>query len=181
MVAKEEGLASITSSVVTLTVGAGIWEPGLCKVDWWYGQNPTAAANLPILEAGLLGPPSITVGAPGVEARAVGNAGPANDNGRITCWVTPTTTGNYTFYCNSDDAADLFLSTDDTPANLRMIAQEQGWSNPWQWLATGSGSVAEKCSDTFVPPTAPSGTAPANPNGIRLVAGQKFIPSSLTI
>jgi hypothetical protein len=176
VVATEEGLASITSSVVTLTVGAGIWEPGLCKEDWWYGKDATAVNDLATLEANLLGPPSLTVAAPAVEARAISDAGPNDDNGRISCLVVPATTGNYTFYCCSDDPCDLFLSTDDTPAHLQYIAQEPNWSNAREWLTQEGSTTAQpqKCSDTFVPTTAPSGTAPANPNGIRLVAGQKY-------
>jgi hypothetical protein len=170
-VASQEGLTSITSAVVTLTVGGGIWEPGFALQSWWYGDDPTAADNLAILEAFQMPLPSITVACPAVEGRAINNTGPNDDNGQIVCWVVPPATGNYTFYCNSDDACDLFLSTDNTAANKRMIAQEVGWSNPRQWTTANGGNASQKCSDTFIPP---NGTTAPNPNGIRLTKGVQY-------
>ena len=35
-----ESTLSITSSVVTLSVESGIWEPGFAKVEWWYSELP---------------------------------------------------------------------------------------------------------------------------------------------
>ncbi len=171
VVASEDGLMSLTSSVVTLTVGAGIWEPGLALQQWWYGDNVTAANNLGILEAGQLGLPSIIVASPAVEGRAINNAGPQNDDGQIVCWVVPPATGAYTFYCNSDDAADLFLSSSSDPAGKQMIAQEVGWSNQRQWTTANGGNASQKCSDTFIPP---GGTTTLHPNGITLVKNQRY-------
>ncbi len=37
---------------------------------------------------------------------------------RVTGWIIPTTTGDYDFFIRSDDASQLFLSTDSTPGNL---------------------------------------------------------------
>jgi hypothetical protein len=165
-----EGGLSITSSVVTLAVQSGIWEPGFAKCEWWYTNNPAEANNLAALESGALGLPALSVAAPYVEARAINNTGPNYDNGQITCWVVPPVSGRYTFYVNSDDQADLFLSTDATLADKRLVAQEQGWANPLQWVADNGGSVAQKCSDTF---TNASGTTPFA-NGIALTAGQKY-------
>ena len=113
--------------------------------------------------------------APQVEARAINNTGPNYDDGRISCWVTPPTSGAYTFYVCSDDYADLFLSSDATVGNKEMIAQENQWSNPLQWVSSGGGStLSQKCSDGFIPPTAPAGTTAQFPSGIRLSAGQKY-------
>jgi hypothetical protein len=169
----ENGL-SVTSSVVTLAVTSGIWEPGFCKVDWWYYNGNDATENIAALESGSLGLPNITVAAPQYEARAINNTGPNYDHGKISGWVVPPATGPYTFYVCSDDAADLFLSTDATIANMRMVAQEQGWSNPLQWLTANGGLASQKDSDTFVPPTAPTGSSPPYPNGITLVKGKQY-------
>jgi hypothetical protein len=48
----------------------------------------------------------------------------AEDYGqRLQAYLTPPTTGNYTFWIASDDASTLFLSTDDSPANKRAVAR----------------------------------------------------------
>jgi len=76
--------------------------------------------------------------------------------------------GNYVFFVNGDDDCDLFLSTDDSPANKKLIAQEQGWSNERQWTTTPSGDATAKRSDTFTGTQWPGG------NTIALKKGQKY-------
>ncbi|MBI3415341.1 MAG: immunoglobulin domain-containing protein [Verrucomicrobia bacterium] len=49
-----------------------------------------------------------------------------NYGGRMTALLTPTDTANYDFFLRSDDASQLWLSTDDKPANLAQIAEETG-------------------------------------------------------
>ena len=49
-----------------------------------------------------------------------------NYGARITGFVTPPTSGDYEFFLRSDDASQLFLSTDDKEANLAQIAEETG-------------------------------------------------------
>lgn len=46
---------------------------------------------------------------------------------RLRAYVTPPTTGDYTFWVSSDDASELFLSLDDSPANRMLIASIAGW------------------------------------------------------
>ena len=41
---------------------------------------------------------------------------------RLSGWVTPPASGDYVFYIASDDQGQLFLSTDESPANKRLIA-----------------------------------------------------------
>jgi len=52
---------------------------------------------------------------------------------RLTGYLIPPVTGDYTFYVASDNASILFLSTDDDPANKRAIACEQEWSYRREW------------------------------------------------
>ncbi len=63
--------------------------------------------------------------------------GPTNvaDNygSRIRAYITPATTGSYTFYIASDDNAQLFLSTSDNPANKAKIAEVTDWTNSREW------------------------------------------------
>jgi hypothetical protein len=88
---------------------------------------------------------------------------------RISALFTAPTTTNYVFFLASDDDSDLFLSTDSTPANKRLIAQETAWSNSREWLTSGGSSVlASKRSDTFAGTTWPTG------NTISLTAGVQY-------
>lgn len=52
---------------------------------------------------------------------------------RVSGWIVPPVDGNYTFYIASDDQSQLFLSTDDNPANKTLIAQVPGWTSFRSW------------------------------------------------
>ncbi|MHC4117432.1 MAG: LamG-like jellyroll fold domain-containing protein [Planctomycetota bacterium] len=54
--------------------------------------------------------------------------------GRIHGWVYVPGTGDYTFWLCSDNEGELWLSTDDDPANVKLIAQETDWvpANTWR-------------------------------------------------
>jgi hypothetical protein len=91
--------------------------------------------------------------------------------------------GNYVFFVAADDTGDLFLSTDSTPANKRLIAQEVGWSGVRNWTGiggTGQGltdaqAIAQKRSDGFIPdPVGDPSAVPPFTNGIPLVAGTAY-------
>jgi len=72
--------------------------------------------------------------------------GPTNtaDNygSRISGLLCAPYTGNYTFWISSDDNSELWLSTDENPANKVKIAQLFGAVNPRDWNATGSQKSA---------------------------------------
>ncbi|MHC4351773.1 MAG: LamG-like jellyroll fold domain-containing protein, partial [Planctomycetota bacterium] len=53
--------------------------------------------------------------------------------GRISAWLYVPGTGDYTFWLNSDDNGELWLSTDDDPGNAKLIAQESSWSGLGTW------------------------------------------------
>ncbi len=48
--------------------------------------------------------------------------------GQIQAYVVPPVSGDYFFYVAGDDSTMLFLSSDDNPANKRMIAGYEGWT-----------------------------------------------------
>ncbi len=52
---------------------------------------------------------------------------------RVRAVLTPTVTGNYTFWIASDDGGELWLGTDATPATRRLIANVTGWTNSREW------------------------------------------------
>jgi hypothetical protein len=55
-----------------------------------------------------------------------------NYGAEITGFIVPEEDGNYHFFLRSDDASQLWLSSDDTMDNLVMIAQETGCCNAFQ-------------------------------------------------
>ncbi|MEA3225225.1 MAG: hypothetical protein U9Q07_04680, partial [Planctomycetota bacterium] len=52
---------------------------------------------------------------------------------RIEAWVYVPATGDYTFWLNSDNQGELWLSTDDDPSNVVLIAQESNYSGLNAW------------------------------------------------
>ncbi|MHC4312026.1 MAG: PA14 domain-containing protein, partial [Planctomycetota bacterium] len=63
---------------------------------------------------------------------------------RMHGFLYPPVSGDYTFWISSDDASELWLSTDDNPANKALIAFETTWSQSreWQTGAEQSASIA---------------------------------------
>lgn len=79
-----------------------------------------------------------------------------NYGGRMQAWLTPTESGDYRFFIHSDDASELWLSTDDTEAKLVKIAEETG------------------CCNAYTQPAATYEEMPRTSNPIALVAGKKY-------
>lgn len=60
---------------------------------------------------------------------------------RLRGYVVPPATGNYTFWIASDDNGELWLSTDESPANRRLIGRVPEWTSSREW-----GKYAEQQS-----------------------------------
>ncbi|MES2570308.1 MAG: PA14 domain-containing protein, partial [Verrucomicrobiota bacterium] len=69
--------------------------------------------------------------------QAPGNYGD-NYGQRLSGYLVPPVTGNYTFWIASDDGGELWISSDANPANKRKIASLTGSVNPLQWNAQAS-------------------------------------------
>ncbi|MFN4257106.1 MAG: PA14 domain-containing protein, partial [Saprospiraceae bacterium] len=52
-----------------------------------------------------------------------------NYGSRVRGYITPTVSGNYTFWLTGDDQTQLYLSTNSSPASKVMIASIAGWTN----------------------------------------------------
>ena len=88
---------------------------------------------------------------------------------RVSGYFLPPKTGDYVFFICADDDADLFLSTDATPAQKHLIATETAWSNSRAWANSIGGSVlASRRSDQF------AGTTWPGRNRITLAAGARY-------
>jgi hypothetical protein len=57
---------------------------------------------------------------------------------RIRGYVLPPATGDYVFWICTDDDGELWLSTDESPANKRKIASVPGWAGPEEWEKHGA-------------------------------------------
>lgn len=179
-----ENELSITSSPpAILNVAAPVLETGWAKMEYWYSPNPGVAAFRVAITNGsgvttnyrlnttYSTPANYTIFEPIFEGNSKG-AAPINYSSRLTTYFYPPTTGDYVFFVNSDDPGDLFVSKDSNASNAVMVAQETGWSNPWQWQGVGgNGSLASmKRSDQW---QAPDGSTPWSA-GIHLIAGQPY-------
>src|SRR5262249_36104960 len=96
----------------------------------------------------------------------------ANYGERCSGLVIPAATGLYDFYVASDDDTDLYISTNFTPTNKYMIAQELGSSPRLSWNTIGGGGSvsAQKNSATL---TNGLGATPYA-SGISLVGGTRY-------
>ncbi len=52
---------------------------------------------------------------------------------RMRAFLTPTTTGSYTFWVSGDDHCELWLSTNDSPNQKVRIAHVPGWTEAQRW------------------------------------------------
>ncbi|MCC7374204.1 MAG: hypothetical protein IT581_06095 [Verrucomicrobiales bacterium] len=112
--------------------GANVVVPGLLKMEVYTNITGTAVQ-------GLLDDPQYPnqVGhvlyPAGLDTRTVYPTDAVENYGaRITGFVTPPESGDYEFFLRSDDSSQLFLSTDETVANLQSIAEETGCCNAFQ-------------------------------------------------
>ena len=85
---------------------------------------------------------------------------------RVSGWWTPSVGGNYVFYLAADDDTDVYLSTDATPANKKMIVQELDWRGTRAW----TNDPGYRCSSTYV---APDFSMPWI-SGVPIVAGTRY-------
>lgn len=87
----------------------------------------------------------------------------------IEAYFIPPTTGNYVFFTAGADRWWLYLSTDENPANIYMVAAEPGgWTDPRAWLSTHDQDPARHRSDQ-----SPFNQWPTAPR-INLTAGKKY-------
>ncbi|WP_097459793.1 PA14 domain-containing protein [Mangrovitalea sediminis] len=123
--------------------GCGMWKPlpsnlpptaagttrapakGIVYRDYWKNVSGTLVSNLTSL--------STFPNQPDGYDQLTKLDGPVdwgdNYGARIQGELYPPTTGDYTFYISSDDYSQLWLSTDDQPANKVLVASVPGWTD----------------------------------------------------
>ena len=152
---------SVTSALVTLTVNSGtpVFSNGL-KREFFAGGN---RANT---EIGNVVPGLISLVTNADSPGGFGN----NYSERYSGYFIPPTSDNYVFFVAADDDTDLFLSTNSSPDNKQLVAQETLWSGQDNWQTAGAGIASQKRSDTW---TNSLGVAPYSA-GIPLQAGVPY-------
>ena len=76
---------------------------------------------------------------------------------RVRAFVVPPISGNYTFWIASDDTSDLFISTDETPANEALVAYVSSWTAFEAWNSLpGQQSAQFPCKRATVTMWRPS-------------------------
>ena len=125
---------------------------GVLKFSYWGGISGAPVQNLlddPRYQAGT---PDLTAAVYSFTSRqAFPDDSHDNYGAAMEGYLTPTESGDYRFFVYSDDASQLFLSTDDKEDNLAQIAEETG------------------CCNNFTEP----GTARTS-EPVTLVAGKKY-------
>ena len=70
---------------------------------------------------------------PSLESQYLPDGAADNYGQRLTGWLVPPRTGSYAFYLAADDAAQVYLSTDESPSNKRLILEATSWSPDRTW------------------------------------------------
>jgi len=128
--------------------------------QWWLGIAGTAVSDL----TNSPNYPANPTGFQLVDAFESPADWGDNYGQRLFGWLTPPEDGDYTFWIAGDDEQQLWLSTDENPANVTMIATVPGWTPYRDFDNTngGAGDAAQQRSDP-----------------IALKAGQKYYIEAL--
>jgi hypothetical protein len=124
----DAGPANKIQAEVWLNIGAGTTVADLTS----NARYPSSPDTTEYLDSWLF-PPGST-----------GGSDWANNYGdRLYGWLKPEQSGDYTFWIAGDDLSELWLSTDGSPTNVKMIAQVTGWTDAMDWDGTtGSTNAA---------------------------------------
>jgi len=69
---------------------------------------------------------------------------------RYRGYLSPPQTGDYTFWIASDDDSEFYLSTDDKPANIKLICSVEGWTGYQNFAGTEGAPGSNQKSKTTV-------------------------------
>ncbi len=72
-----------------------------------------------------------------------------NFGGRLSAWITPSESGAYRFFIRSDDASQLWLSSDTNPANAVAIAEETACCGAFEEPVNAEGNPNPETSDVI--------------------------------
>lgn len=120
-----EAGAKGTSAAIEVRVTGGCTASGTITREYWGGVQGSSVADIPVDRD----PDRVT-------ALDIFE-GPSNIGihygTRIRGYICPPATGNYIFYIASNDHSELWLSSDDDPANRNLVAFIRGATGIRQW------------------------------------------------
>lgn len=125
MAVMADGAPEIDVGEITVTTHAVCENTGYIVREVWRNVPGTDVSAIPLSQ-----PPTETTELWAFEAPS--NNG-TNYGARIRGYLCPPLTGNYTFWIASDDKSELYLSSDENPANKTKIASVNGHTSVRQW------------------------------------------------
>ena len=124
-IAYKSGTSDSTITTGAYTINAGGGSIGSISREVWTGISGTFVSNIPVGTA-----PNIIDTLPSFEAPT---NWAENYGTRIRGYITAPATGDYTFWIASDDNSELWLSTNDNPANKVKIGEVLDYTDSRQW------------------------------------------------
>lgn len=125
--------------LVVMTASAGA-QQGKVLFEYWFGGS--VGGNLDTLkaDAGFPDSPEQSEWRDGMDRPDWGEKD--YFGARARAYLTPTETGDYTFWVASDDDSELWLSTDANEVNAVKIAGVEGWTGYQTWTKYASQQSA---------------------------------------
>ena len=115
------------SATVDISVGGGsaCAAAGTIQAEIWSGISGTSISSIP-----LDTPPSSVI-----DLNIFETPSHRGDNygSRVRGYLCVPVSGSYIFWLATDDTGELWLSTDERPANKAKIAFVSGWTRPREW------------------------------------------------
>ncbi len=123
------GNESSYSSEVGDVMPSGGGGSGTILREWWEGIGGTAVSNLTSNQ----NYPDNRTGCNELTSFEAPTDWADNYGTRVRGYIHPVFTDEYTFWIAGDDNCELWLSTDENPANASLIAYVPGWTNSQDW------------------------------------------------
>jgi hypothetical protein len=151
------------SGTCSLQAGAPVISCGIALQEIYFGIGGVNVADL-VNSPNYPGSPNLVRYKGTLEANTADEFD--NYGTRLSGYISPPVSGDYTFYLAADDGAEFWLSTDANPGNISRVAFEPLWASRRNWTGEAEGGGR--------------GTPPANITApIALVAGQYYYYQAL--
>lgn len=125
----------ITPNPSTVSFTAFILQRGFVQHKLWQPINPPTIPGL-VSDPRFPGNPTLTSYEPAFEYPPNGQGeGGTNYGNQLSAFLIPPLTGDYVFYCNGDDAVEVYLSASTNAAEKTLICRDQQGTNPRQWVS----------------------------------------------
>ena len=128
----------LISNAAQLSISSiGVRTAGGLKRETWSSLSGSAVANLTGYARYPMFPDATAVATTAETAENTAD----NYGEKLSGWIIPPTTGNYRFFLSSDDASELWLSTNDSSANATKRAELLS-SSGFRTYAAASANIA---------------------------------------